>query len=141
MMKETVTLQIDPVMLQALSEIALSEDQTIGQIVREALKRDLQRRHKAKTSVRADERLVAPLRALLADDLAYAKSWSDLQDKLSAKGYVLREAGGGLILCARKDMQRLCKASELGYSHAKLVQRFEHPFPGHRTYPMARNFV
>ncbi len=38
------------------------------------------------------------LRALLADDLAYAGVWSELQRRLNRKVYELRESGGGLTL-------------------------------------------
>ena len=88
------------------------------------------RRSKAKTARRADERLVAPLRALLADDLAYAAGWDDLQARLLRKGYQLREAGGGLAL-HDAGSERLCKGSDLGYSYSRLMRRFKVPFPGH----------
>jgi hypothetical protein len=99
-------------------------------VIRDAIRRDLKRRETAKTPVRADERLVAPLRALLAHDFAYARDWPDLQSRLQAKGYMLREAGGGLALHAL-DGRRLCKGSELGYGYAALIRKFRAPFPGH----------
>ena len=68
-----VTIKLPAVTLVALQEIAGTEDVSIGHIIRDAIERDLRRRQSAKTPVRADERLVAPLRALLADDFAYAK--------------------------------------------------------------------
>ncbi len=114
----------------ALAAIAREEDVTIGAVVRGAIERDLRRRQ-AKPPDRADERLVAPLRALLADDLSYAKGWDDLAQRLQRKGYALKEAGGGLVLCDT-DGKRLCKASELGCSYARLAERFKAPFPHHR---------
>ncbi len=115
----------------ALEKIADADDVSIGQVIRDAIARDLKRRHKAKTPVRVDERLVAPLRALLADDFAYAKTWDDLQTRLGGKGYVLREAGGGLCLYRAAQNQRVCKGSELGYSYATLMRKFNQPFPNH----------
>ena len=124
------TLRITTPMLEALRRIAVSEDVTPGQIVRDAIMRDLERRRSAKTPVRADEQLVASLRSLLAQDFADARSWSDLATRLSRKGYRLAEAGGGLILEDRQG-NRQCKGSELGHPYAELARRFAAPFPGH----------
>ena len=124
-------IRLDPAVWAALDRIARDEDVTPGQIIRGAIDRELRRRAEAKTPNRADERLVAPLRALLADDLAYAKDWSDLQARIGAKGYRLAESGGGLILQDRDTGVRLCKASELGYSYSALLRRFDSVFPGH----------
>ena len=126
-----VTLQLPAVMIGALKIAADQEDVSVGQIIRDAITRDLQRREKAKTPVRADERLVAPLRALLADDFAYAKDWDDLFGRLRTKGFRLAESGGGLILLDHGTGERICKGSELGYGYAQLLRKFEAPFPGH----------
>jgi hypothetical protein len=129
---ETIIVKLPSPTLAALENISLQDDISIGQILRDAINRDLRRREKAKTPVRADERLVAPLRALLADDFAYAGTWKDLQARLFSKGYILREAGGGLCLHETQNDRRVCKGSELGYSYAKLMQKFQRPFPGHK---------
>lgn len=127
---ETVSIQLSAEMIAALREIARCEDATPGAIIRDAIKRDLFRRTRAKSARRADEQLVAPLRALLADDFAYAGNWDELQIRLRRKGYQLREAGGGLAL---HDLQgnRVCKGSDLGFSYTRLMQRLRAPFPGH----------
>jgi hypothetical protein len=126
-----ITLKLSEVTAAALRQLAEQEDVSIGQIIRDAIRRDLSRREKAKTPIRADERLVAPLRALLADDFAYAQNWSDLTRRLLQKGYRLAESGGGLILLHHLGGERLCKASELGYSYSQLLRKFDAPFPGH----------
>ncbi|MFN3970004.1 MAG: hypothetical protein ACK4L4_01350 [Gemmobacter sp.] len=125
-------VRLAPETWAALEKVARETDQTVGAILREAVERDLRRRAPAKTPVRADERLVAPLRALLAEDLAFSTGWNDLSQRLAAKGFVLREAGGGLVLHRLADDARLCKGSELGYSYTALMKRFGRPFPGHR---------
>ena len=125
------TLRLDPAVWAVLERIAAENDVSVGQIIRSAVDRDIRRRAEAKTPVRADERLVAPLRALLADDFAYARGWDDLQSRLATKGYRLSEAGGGLILQSRNSGERICKASELGYSYSALLRRFDRIFPGH----------
>jgi hypothetical protein len=126
-----ITLKLSEVTAAALRQVAETEDISIGQIIRDAIRRDLSRREQAKTPIRADERLVAPLRALLADDFAYAENWADLSRRLLQKGYRLAESGGGLILINHHNGQRLCKASELGHSYAQLTRKFDTAFPGH----------
>lgn len=113
----------------ALDDLARGEECSVDALVADAVHRDLYRRRRARTAVRSDERLVAPLRALLADDLSYARSWSDLDARLAAKGYALVPAGGGLALHERGGA-RLCKASDLGVSTARLARRLG-PLPGH----------
>ena len=125
-----ITLHLSDVTLSALEAAAVEDDVTVGQILRDVIERDLRRRAQAKTPVRADERLVAPLRALLADDFAFAQGWADLASRLSRKGFLLVESGGGLLL-RRSSGERLCKASELGYSYSRLLARFDTAFPGH----------
>ncbi len=127
-----LTIEIKTETRAALEQVSRSEGTGVEEIVRDAIRRDLFRRTRAKKPVRADERLVAPLRALLADDLAFATGWRDLQSRLSAKGYAFREAGGGLVLVRLPSGDRVAKASELGYSYSKLARRFDAPFPGHR---------
>ena len=128
---KTATIFMPSEMVAALRQLAGDEDTSVGNLIRDAIKRDLYRRSRAKTARRADERLVAPLRALLADDLAYADGWDDLQARLARKGYQLREAGGGLALHDAAGA-RVCKGSDLGYSYSRLMRRFNAPFPGHR---------
>jgi hypothetical protein len=132
-------IRLDPSVWTVLERLASEDDVSVGQIIRDAINRDIRRRAEAKTPVRADERLVAPLRALLADDFAYAKGWGDLQGRLIKKGYRLAESGGGLILLAQDSGMRICKASELGYSYSALLRRFDTVFPGHsHTAPLRR---
>jgi hypothetical protein len=125
-----IPLRLPDVTLAALERAARDDDTSVGHVIREAIERELRRRAPAKTPVRADERLVAPLRALLADDFAFAQGWSDLVARLSRKGFLLVESGGGLLL-RRASGERLCKASELGYSYSRLLARFGTAFPGH----------
>lgn len=128
---ETVEIRVAKTLADAARDLARSQDITLGQLVRDLLGREIGRRHPARRPVRADERLVAPLRARLAPDLAEAEDWEDLQARLTSKGYRLREAGGGLALVSWPADRRLCKASELGFSYSRLLRRFGAPFPGH----------
>jgi hypothetical protein len=125
-----VTLKLDPGVLAAVERAAADDDVSVGQLIRHAITQELRRRRTAKTAIRADERFLAPLRALLADDFAYAKDWSDLQSRLLHKGYVLAESGGGLIVLDTLST-RICKGSEIGHGYASLLRKFDAPFPGH----------
>lgn len=126
-----LVLRLDPDTHAALCRVARDEGCDAADIVRGAIRRDLFRRTRAKKADRPDERLVAPLRALLADDLAYSVNWSDLQARLARKGYALREAGAGLALVRLASGEKLAKASDLGYSYSRLMRRFGAPFPDH----------
>ena len=126
-----VTVDIPEPMLRALSALARSGGVTVGQLMRDAIARDLRLRARPKKDDRTDEALVASLRSLLAQDFADATGWTDLQNRLARHGYTLRPAGGGLILCALSDGRRCCKASDLGHAHSQLARTFGRAFPGH----------
>ncbi len=138
-----VELKLNDAQFRATKMLAEARDVTMGQILRDALDAALDRafqKGKAKTPNRADERLVAPLRALLADDFAYASTWAELQSRLQKKGYFLQESGGGLALYTWPAATRVCKGSELGYSYRLLVNRFQRPFPGHSHHRAALKY-
>ncbi|GIT92615.1 hypothetical protein JANAI62_31480 [Jannaschia pagri] len=130
-MTRDVTIRMPTEMVDALRHLAARHDVTPGQIIRQAVARELQRAARpAETPNRADEQLVASLQALLAGDVARATSWADLDQRLSAKGFRFQPAGGGVSLYDL-DGTKLCKGSELGASYRSLVRRFGAPMPGH----------
>lgn len=131
MNNEIVTLKLSHRLLRDAGTVAAEQDVTIGHLVRQLLKKEVDRRLNAKTSNRTDERLVAALQALLARDMAEALSWQDLAERLRRHGYELRPAGGGLTLHKCSCGTRVCKASELGFAYRSLVKRFEAAMPGH----------
>lgn len=127
-----ITIKMPEPLLEATRRLALESDISVGQFVRHAVSDEIKRcTRNAKTPNRADERLLAPLRALLAADFGQAETWEDLMFRLKSKGYCLREAGGGLALHSHPDGQRLCKASELGRPYRSLIRQFGQAFPGH----------
>lgn len=128
---ERVSLMLPRKLLIDAQQVASAQDVTIGHLVRKLLGKEVDRRLRAKTSERADERLVAALQALLATDMALARGWDDLFSRLAAHGFELRPAGGGLTLHKLPCGQRLCKASDLGFSYRTFVARFQAPLPGH----------
>ena len=131
MSKEHCTILLGHSLRTAALDLAEKHDLSLGQLIRNALSREIARHANAKPPVRADEQLLAPLRARLAPDLAHARNWQDLGDRLKTKGYVLRVAGGGLALHDWPADRRICKASELGFSYSNLMRRFRTPFPSH----------
>lgn len=129
---QTISLKLPDPLLRAAAVLAQDRDCSLGALIRRALAAEIKRAQSAgKTPNRADERLVDPLRALLAADFGEARNWPDLQHRLAAKGFALRETGGGLALHSHPDGTRLCKASELGHAYASLMRRFNQPFPDH----------
>ncbi len=125
------TLKLPDDLLHVLDVMARDADITTGQLVRSILSKEISRRKNARPPIRADEPLIAPLRARLAPILGTAPDWTSIQAKLKEQGYELRQAGGGLALHSYPDGERLCKASELGFSYSKLIARLSKPFPGH----------
>ena len=136
-----LTLKLSPELHAAVLAMAREDDVSPGQLIRTLLGREVSRRQNARPPVRADERLVAPLRARIAADLAHARGWEDLGERLAVKGYALRAAGGGLAVHRHPGGQRLCKASELGFSYSRLMRRFGTPFPGHSHTWLFRRMV
>ncbi|WP_136439627.1 hypothetical protein [Pacificoceanicola onchidii] len=127
---EQVYFQLPHDMLVVAAQMARERDITVGQLVRNLLASEISRRKNARPPNRADEQLVAPLRARLAPVIAEAQGWDTLQSRLAAMNFEFRAAGGGLAL-HRLNGERLCKASELGFSYSRLIERFRAPFPGH----------
>ena len=131
MQMEWFDVKMHPEMRVEADRMAYQRDISVGQVIRDFLAKEISRTRQAKPPVRADEQLVTPLRARLADDLAHATSWSDLTGRLAQKGYALRAAGCGLVLHRLPGDQRICKASELGFSYSRLMRRFRAPLAGH----------
>ena len=137
MESEEITVKLPAATFAALCEIARSEDMTLGDLLREAVRRDIARRRAENPHNRANERLVATTQQALARDMADAQSWGDLQDRLWRKGFRLVEAGGCLILLRHPSGERVCRGSELGFSAAQLARRFNAAFPAHAQGPHA----
>ncbi len=127
----TVMFKLDEVSLSALRQEAHKNKCDMASIMRDALSRELRRRHRAQTKKKTNPHEVAALRALLAEDFAKATSWNDLCNRVSSKGYNVRPSGGGLAVFHPTNDRRIAKASEFGTSYGHLVERFQCPFPSH----------
>lgn len=128
---ESVTLKLPRDLLSGAQRVATARDVTIGHMVRQLLKREVERQLSEGRKSGTDVRLLAALSALLAQDMAEARDWGDLAERLRPHGYELRPAGGGVVLYKSSCGTRVCKGSELGFSYGDLVKRFGVPMPSH----------
>jgi hypothetical protein len=128
---ESVTLKLPRDLLSGAQRVATARDVTIGHMVRQLLKREVERQLASGTRKETDVRLLVALQALLARDMAEARDWVDLAERLRPHGYELRPAGGGVVLYKSSCGTRVCKGSEIGFGYRDLVKRFGAPMPGH----------
>lgn len=117
---ESVTLKLPRTLLSGAQRVATARDVTIGHMVRQLLKREVERQLGDST----DERLLAAVQALLVRDMAEARDWDDLAARLRPHGYEVRVSGGGIVLFKSSCGTRICKGSEIGFSYETLVERF-----------------
>ena len=104
----------------ALQEIAACEDSSVGQLIRDAIAKDLRHRRRAAHADRTRMAILPQLQASLADDFAWSNGWIDLQNRLARKGYSLCDTGGELTVSRLGDDRPVCNVVELGFSHARL---------------------
>ena len=128
---ESVTLKLPRDLLSGAQRVATARDVTIGHMVRQLLKREVERQLASGRREDTDVRLLAALQALLARDMAEARDWDDLAERLRPHGYELRPTGGGVVLYKSSCGTRVCKGSEIGFGYGDLVKRFGTPMPGH----------
>lgn len=121
-----IVLTLSPELHDALQHLAGRDETAFEDILNDALRNDLRRRIDARAA--HNMATLAPLRAMLGDDLADATDWYDLQERLQALGYQVRRCGGGLSL---QDLSgtHICSCADLGYSHTRLTRRFGRPIP------------
>ena len=129
---ESVTLKLPRDLLSGAQRVATARDVTIGHMVRQLLKREVERQlAKGHPRPQTDARLLAALQALLARDMAQAQDWDDLAERLRPHGYELRPAGGGVVLYKSSCGTRVCKGSEIGFGYSDLVKKFGAAMPDH----------
>lgn len=126
---ESVTLKLPRDLLSGAQRVATARDVTIGHMVRQLLKREVDRQLSEGQQRGTDGRLLAALSALLSRDMADARDWDDLAGRLRPHGYELRPAGGGVVLYKSSCGTRVCQGSDLGFGYGDLVKRFGGPMP------------
>lgn len=114
-------------MAEALTLIAKSEDATIGEIVRDAVRLDLRARTNGDKARAENARRIAPLRSLLENDFKYAQSWMHLQTRLAEKGYRLHQGQSDINL-HRLSGEHICTLSDLQLCQTDLARQFDTAF-------------
>lgn len=126
-MTHTLTLNVSGEMADALSLVAKSEDATLGEIIRDAVRRDLRRRSVIQAADNQERRAFDPLRKLLQPDFERAQNWQHLQSRLMDKGYRLLK-GRGDVMIHRASGELICRLSDIGQNQVALARRFQSPF-------------
>lgn len=126
---ESVTLTLPRELLAGAQRVATARDVTIGHMVRQLLKREVDRQLSSKAAGGPDGRLQVAVQALLARDMAEAHDWPDMAKRLRPHGYDLRVRNGGIVLYKTSCDTRVCKGSEIGFPYAALIKRFGGPMP------------
>jgi hypothetical protein len=138
-----ISLKLPTTVLRQVEEAAQHDDITIGQLIRASLARDLARRQKGPgLPPPVSARLRAAIRGRVKPVMDAAQDWDSLHTALREMGFCLRATGGGLALWSWPQGQRICKASDLGYSAGALAERFgasfQAPMLKQRANPAAR---
>ncbi len=128
---ESVLIELPAPTLNALHRIARQDDIPVVQVLRDAILRDLHDREKAQAAANTNRPDLPSLKALVADDFTYSRSWAELQSRLADKGYILQETDGRVCLHNLPANLRICKISDLGFSHVDLMRKFRQPFLQH----------
>lgn len=103
--------------------LGLSPAETIRRVLRDAFE--------AQAPIQDEPSGPLPEMAAIQEALDRSGDWLDLQRRLRAQGFVLRESGRGrLVLHDWPENRALMPLDELGVSAAELVLRYRAPFPG-----------
>ena len=121
---ESFIVELPTPTFAVLEKIAEQECVSVGQIVREAVDREI-----ASLPPFKGESLLDDLHRLFAEEFINSKCWIDLQLRLAINGYSLREIDGDLWLFDTVHGHSICKAREIGFDFATLLYKFKQPFP------------
>jgi hypothetical protein len=120
----SVTIRIPEALLAAAIRAARAEEMTAAEFIRAALTDRL-----ADPAGEGDP--AAEIGRVLRRQFAEAGDWPDLQRRLRAKGFVLREAAGELWLFTWPVERRLVRLERIGPGREDLTLHFRAPFPCH----------
>ena len=123
----------DPALWQRFDDLCRARDMTPGAVLRDLVRLEVKRHDSRKTRSDEviDEQLLVRLRLLVAQALAEATDWYDLQSALRRRGLRFEPSGGGLNLIELAEGRVLAKASQVGPAYLDLVRRFGLGYPGH----------
>ena len=127
---ESVTLKLPRALLSEAQHVATAREVTIGHMVRQLLRREVDRQLDVKAEQNPGQRLVVALQALLARDMADALDWDDFAARLRPHGYEMQILDGCWVLIKCSCGTSVCNGSELGFSYATMIKRFDAPSSG-----------
>ena len=126
-----VTIRIPEELLASAIRAARVEEMTAGEFIRAALAGRL-----AEPAGRGDP--VSVIRRALRRQFSEANDWLDLQRRLRAEGFVLREVGGELWLFTWPVERRLVRLERVGPGREDLTLLYRAPFPAHGAASVTR---
>ncbi|MEO9649560.1 MAG: hypothetical protein ABJ360_14220 [Roseobacter sp.] len=125
MEKRPVTVQLPADLLRAVHDLATEREDTVEKLVENLIVEHLSTNSAVKKlSSSSPEKLIFALQKLLFRDMAEAKDWDDLGDRLRKHGYFLKISWGGLALHTETSGQKLCQTHDLGFSYGTFLRRF-----------------
>ncbi|MEZ5799006.1 MAG: hypothetical protein R3D63_16930 [Paracoccaceae bacterium] len=131
-MAETL-FHCDDALWRRFTDLCRARDETPGAVLRDLVRLEVKRHdaRRARSDEVIDEQLLVRLRLLVAQSLARAESWGQLQAALRDRGLRFAPSGGGLLLVDLASDRPLAKSSQVGPAYLALVRRFGAGFPGH----------
>lgn len=138
MKNEMVILRLPPDLLASLRMLAREAGVTPGQYLRDYVALRSAERTAPHPVPKPGNTATAMLRDAIEDILDSATSWERLQASLVAQGFALRLKGLRLVLDAWPSGEEVCKASDLGFSYAALIDRLG---PGEPPAPVAEQVL
>ncbi|KEJ91045.1 hypothetical protein [Sulfitobacter donghicola] len=127
---ESVTLRLPRELLSGAQRVATAQDVSVGHMVRQLLKREVDRQVLAGGSKVSSDSLLDAFRVLVGRDLAEAADWSELTTRLRLHGYAVHKEGDDIALIKKSCGTKLCHGRDIGYPYADLKERLG-PIPAH----------
>ena len=126
-MTQSIYIHIPDEMAEAISLIAQAEDATAGEVIRDAIWRDMRQRTLSIEGETPLQRAYDPLRLLLQDDFDQAQNWPHLRSLLQDKGLQLLQGQHDLMI-HRTSGEQICRLSDIGQNRVALNRRFDAAF-------------
>jgi hypothetical protein len=129
----SVTIRIPEALLAAVVRAARAEEMTAAEFMRAALAERL-----AELDLGGARDPVGLIRRALRRQFSEAADWLDLQRRLRAEGFVLREVEGELWLFTWPVERRLVRLERVGPGREDLTLLYRAPFPAHGAASVTR---
>lgn len=124
-MKSELKLELPADLMRAVHDLATEREGTVASVMASLLEAHLVSQKGSKTRpAPAPDRLIFALQKLLFRDMAEARDWADLDQRLSDHGYFLQITWGGLALHTQTSGKKICLTHDLGFSYGTFVRRF-----------------